>query len=330
MIIKMSLNIKISVILPVYNVEQFLPKCLESIISQTLNDIEIICVNDNSTDKSSHILERYKQKDPRIKILHQQNSWAGVARNLGMEHSIGDYLIFLDTDDFFDPYLLEETHKRITEQDADIVIYRVQTYNQNTNKYTNAHWAFRREYIPQKDPFSYLDMPDYIFNSFQNWPWNKMFRRKFIMENNIRFQPLKRTNDLLFTCTALILAKRITLLDKNLVFYRIGTANNLQSTNHLAPTDFYKALCALQTFLKSCGVYSTVKRSFVNLAAGSCIYNLKSLKTGPTFEQLYNVIKHEALKKLDIQGNGHDYFYKKRECVTARRDQEVVLCRIFI
>ena len=299
----------VSVIIPIYNAALYLQQCLDTIISQTLTDIEIICINDGSTDNTPQILEKYKKKDSRIKVLHQSNKGAGVARNLGLEHATGDYLSFLDADDFFDPSLLEEAHKRITEKKADIVIYRIQTYDQNTEKYANAEFAFAREYFTKKDPFSYLDMPDYIFNSFQNWTWNKMFRREFITENNIRFQPLKRTNDLLFTCTALVLAKRITLLDKILAFYRIGTTDNLQSTNHLAPTDFYKAFSSLQDFLKSKGIYPVVKKSFVNWAADGCVSNLESLKAGSSFEVLYNTVKHEALQKLDINGNNHSYFY---------------------
>lgn len=98
---------KVSVIIPVYNSGQYLQTCLESVISQTLRDIQIICVDDGSVDSSSQILERFAAVDPRITVLHQTNSGAGAARNFGLQVARGEYLSFLDADDFCEPDMLE-------------------------------------------------------------------------------------------------------------------------------------------------------------------------------------------------------------------------------
>ena len=99
----MSTTPKVSVIIPVYNVEDYLRQCLDSVINQTLKDIEIICVDDGSTDKSLEILHEYEKKDSRITVLTQKNQYAGVARNVGMSVATGKYFVFLDSDDFFEP-----------------------------------------------------------------------------------------------------------------------------------------------------------------------------------------------------------------------------------
>ena len=96
----MKENIKVSVIIPMYNAREHVRECLDSLINQTLKEIEIICVNDGSTDDTQSILEEYAKKDERIVILNQENLYAGVARNNGMNHASGEYLIFLDADDF--------------------------------------------------------------------------------------------------------------------------------------------------------------------------------------------------------------------------------------
>ena len=96
----MSTTPKVSVIIPVYNVEDYLRQCLDSVINQTLKDIEIICVDDGSTDNSLQIFREYEQKDSRVKVLTQKNQYAGVARNTGMNIARGHYYVFLDSDDF--------------------------------------------------------------------------------------------------------------------------------------------------------------------------------------------------------------------------------------
>ena len=105
-------KIKVSVIVPVYNMERHLRRCLDSLLAQSLDDIEIICVDDGSTDSSREILSEYAQKDERFEFIAQENRSAGAARNTGMKKASGEYLIFLDSDDFFDKDLLKKTYEK--------------------------------------------------------------------------------------------------------------------------------------------------------------------------------------------------------------------------
>ena len=115
---------KVSVILPVYNVEKYLKQCMDSIVNQTLKDIEIICVDDGSTDASLSILKEYEKEDDRVKVICQQNAGAGAARNNGLSIATGEYLSFLDSDDFFSLDMLEKSYAEAKKEDADLIVFR--------------------------------------------------------------------------------------------------------------------------------------------------------------------------------------------------------------
>ena len=293
-----------------YNVENHLEDCLDSVVNQTLKEIEVICVNDGSTDGSLDILEKFAEKDQRITIMDQENRGAGAARNKGLEIARGEYLSFLDADDFFEPDMLEKAFNYSWKNSLDITVYRVKTFDNRTSKVRNINYDIRKKYLPKKDVFNYNDFPGYIFNTFKNWPWNKLFKRNFILKNNIQFQELFRTNDLLFTCKALIKADRISVLDIPLIYYRIDHDFHSQNTNHKHPFDFYHAMLALKSFLIDENIFTgQVEQSFVNFATSGCLYNLKSLNTRESYEKLYNFLYEEGLEQLSIKGRPGDYFY---------------------
>ena len=123
---------KISVIIPVYNAEKYLEKCLDSILQQTFREIEVICVDDGSQDASKQILRRYASQDARVIVVEQKNMYAGVARNRGMELAKGKYLIFLDADDFFHPDMLRRAYACSEQYRADITIFNVKCFSDQT------------------------------------------------------------------------------------------------------------------------------------------------------------------------------------------------------
>lgn len=170
---------KVSVIIPVYNSANYLSQCLDSILNQTLKEIEIICVDDGSTDDSLSILNKYSKLDNRIKILKQNNKGGGIARNYGMSVAKGKYLSFLDSDDFFDENLLNETVNAAENNLADIVIFQFQTYNTTNDTYNNISYSFKRENFPN-NLFNYHSNPKDFFQSFNPAPWNKLFLHSFI------------------------------------------------------------------------------------------------------------------------------------------------------
>lgn len=286
---------KVSVIIPIHNAQKHLKECLESVINQTLNDIEIICIDDGSTDNSLKIIKDFAKKDNRIIILTQQNKGAGVARNLGLKKASGEFLAFIDSDDFYDISFLEKMYTKITKTNADVICCEVKTYNEKKRKYKKINNCPNTDYIQNKDVFSYQDIPLYIFNTFKSWCWNKLFRNEFINKNNITFQELKRTNDLLFTYSAIIQAEKITILKEPLITYRVNQKNNLQSTNHLHPYDFYKAYRALRQLLIKLELYEETKQSFINMVTNGFLYNIESIKN----KEIKLRLKKFFLKKIN-------------------------------
>ena len=301
--------IKVSVILPVYNTGKYLRQCLESIENQTLKNFEVFCVDDGSTDDSVEIISEYEKKDSRFHLLEQKNAGGGAARNHGMEAAKGEYLAFLDSDDFFEPGLLEKQAKRLDETKADLSVCKVRCWHEDLQFFTDEYAAMREEYLPKKEIFNYHDFPDYIFNTFHNWPWNKMFRRSFVEEKTLNFQESRRTNDLFFTCSALVNAEKITTVKEFLVNYRVGITGNCQSTNTVTPLDFYKAFSRVREYLLEKGCYEEVKRSFINHAIDGCVANLLSQQKSEQQETLYHQLKGGLFKALDIEDQPAEYYY---------------------
>lgn len=226
----------VSVIIPVYNTEKYLRQCLDSVINQTLKDIEIICVDDGSKDNSLNILKEYQQKDNRIIILQQQNQYAGVARNNGLKIAKGKYLSFLDSDDFFELNMLKEMYDRAESDQSDVVVCEYTVYDTQMKR---LKWNVEIEpRFNRFSTFSFKDMPDLLCGVCNPNPWTKLFKRDLFIDNNLQFDNTICFND--FTCiiTALAIAKKISLLRKSFIKYRLYQTSNL--TNTAAITHAFK------------------------------------------------------------------------------------------
>lgn len=291
---------KVSVIIPVYNVEKYLRECLDSVVNQTLSDIEIICIDDGSIDNSRRILYEYAKKDSRIIVLEQKNQGAACARNLGIKIAKGKYISFLDSDDVFHLDMLKNAAYKAVKFDADIVIYKAMSFDAYTGKKVALNDRFECLAKYKNEVFSYKDIPDEIFNSFMVPAWNKLFKKELVLGKNIEFQNIRRSNDLYFTNKALVLAEKIILLDEYLVFYRTGMQSNLQATNDRTPLAFYEALCELKTFLDRENSYLQVQKSFLNLALEIIFYNLNSIKTDEAWKLVTRKLREEGFWLLGI------------------------------
>ena len=195
----------VSVIIPVFNAEKYISTCIESLISQSYSDFEIICVDDGSTDNSPRILQQYMSMDPRIKIIEQKNQFAGNARNTGMEVASGKYCMFLDVDDFFEKNMIELQVRQIERDHADICICDADIYDDQAGTFRKSEWLLAKSYIPHV-PFNREEIKDHIFFIKTPAAWNMIISSAFIKEHALKFQETKNTNDLYFTYAALNLA----------------------------------------------------------------------------------------------------------------------------
>lgn len=319
----MNESIKVSVIIPVYNSAQYLAKCIESMLNQTLKEIEIICVDDGSTDESIDIVSNYQKIDNRIKIVKQENKYAGVARNSGMKIAKGEYLFFLDSDDFSSDTLLEKVYFKGKDANADLVFFGAKQYHEETDTYTDANWYFNRKNLPQKEVFNKYDVPDKIFNITSIAPWTKVFRREFVLNENLQYQPLKNSNDLYFVMLAECLADRITFVDEDLTYYRVGRNGSLQNSKDKDPLCFMKALNAVYQELVERKIYDVVKRSFDNTYINTCRYNMTSTKDIDVKKIVYKAVCENSKKIgcLDYE----DAYYYNLKFVNVVRSAEKVL-----
>ena len=137
-------SVLISIVIAVYNAEDYLRECLDSVIGQSYENIEVICVDDGSTDSSADIISEYSLKDNRVKLIKQQNQFAGVARNTGMKQAKGEYIIFLDADDFFEPDMIEKAYEDIIIEDSDICVFNSNLFDMETEKFKDYSWAFKK------------------------------------------------------------------------------------------------------------------------------------------------------------------------------------------
>ncbi len=208
----------VSVIIPVYNVEHFLPKCLDSVINQTYKNIEIICVNDGATDNSPEILEEFKSKDSRIKIINQENGGLATARNTGFKNATGEFIYFLDSDDWISTELINTTLAAIQSCDADIAMF--DTYNvYNENSFVPVKRVSK--FIKSHDTKVLHYKDDKNIRDLQCMAWAKLYSKKFLTENNLQFPDgMRFGEDVPFWFSLLYKNPKIVFIDKYLYYYR--------------------------------------------------------------------------------------------------------------
>lgn len=303
---------KVSVILPVYNVEQYLRQCMDSIVGQTLQEIEIICVDDGSTDTSLDILKEYEQRDERVRVICQQNAGAGAARNNGLSVAKGEYLSFLDSDDFFELDMLEKTYQKAKENKAQILVFRSDQYREDLDKFVNVTWTLREKELPPYRPMNHRTFTDNVFKIFVGWAWDKLFEREFVLEYGLKFQEQRTSNDLLFVFSALVLAKRIEIVDEPLAHQRRNNPNSLSNTREKSWQCFYEALKALKENLIKFGLYQELEQDYINYALHFSLWNIDTL-TGPKKEVLFEKLKNQWFEEMGVTGKERSYFYNKKE-----------------
>ena len=299
---------KISVIIPVYNAEKYLGECLDSVLSQTFVNLEIICVNDGSTDNSLDILREYAEKDNRITIINKQNQGAATARNAGLKKATGEYVIFFDSDDFMSERTLEELFKSSKENSTDIAICKANNLNMHLGKIVPNEQALINENIGFKKVFSPKEHADYIFQFCIGWPWNKLYKRDFILKNKLEFQNLRQSNDTYFVLMSLALADKISIVDEALITHRYHDSS-LEATRVKSPACFYKALMKIYKTLKQKKLYEVYEKSFVNYCVEFSVWHITSIDDN-TKDIVKKYVK-KILKAIKFSDFPQNYYYNE-------------------
>lgn len=219
---------KFSIIIPIFNVAQYLPKCLDSVLAQTCADFEAVCVNDGSTDNSLEILEEYQEKDPRIKVVSQANGGLSAARNVGLLHAQGDYVFFLDSDDWIEPDALEILSGKLS--DEDMVCFSGRRYLEAENKYEEpdkmepesdiSGWDYYQKHALESRKFAFVCVV------------LRLYRRQFLQENELKFTKGIYHEDNMFTPVVCYYAKKVRVISDCLYDYRVR-GNSIMTTRSI-------------------------------------------------------------------------------------------------
>lgn len=232
-------NIKISVVIPVYNVEKYLSECIDSLINQTLKEVEIICVDDGSTDNSPQILDEYAKKDTRIKVFHQENKGVSVARNDGIKKVQGEYLTFVDSDDWLELNALEVLYNTAKKRKSDVLLFSFYSYYPNKLEKNNRLVPLKN--IIKDSNTTFLESYKYILDTPMG-TWAKLYKTNLIQDNEIKFPPnIQCSEDRPFYIQSCINAKNISVLDEPFYYYRRDISQSLTQGNSNSVSDSYKA-----------------------------------------------------------------------------------------
>lgn len=301
---------KISVIVPIYNVEKYISKCLDSIINQTHNDLEILCIDDIGNDNSMKIVEEYAQKDNRIKIIrHNSNKGLGCARNTGLKHATGKYIACVDSDDWIDSTMLEKVYYKLEELNLDSVWVKVNTYIEDEDRYTTDNY-YKALF---EHPSGLLEITPDNINNFPVNAWNKVYRSDFIKKNNIEWSKGLLYEDLEFYYQFYTRSHKTYLLDEMLYFYRWRSTSIMNQTNagKCRCEDIYDVSQNIYNYLINYNLFDVYKNAFINLV----VRNIKLFLYNPHYkERVINKAK-ELLKEINYPNhyskNENDIFLKK-------------------
>ena len=218
---------KFSIIIPVYNVENYLSQCMDSVIGQTLYDIEIICVNDGTKDSSKAVLESYQKKDHRIQIFDKENGGLSSARNYGLEKATGEYVVFIDSDDYVEQRLCERLYYEMLCENPDIIVFGGHVF---PGYLKPDPWLIRnlspRTKIYREDSINALIDE----NGATPFVWRDCFKLHFLKKNQLRFdENVRFAEDLIFQFFSFPLAKKIVFISDKLYFYRWSRPNSLMA-----------------------------------------------------------------------------------------------------
>ncbi len=274
--------IKVSVIVPIYNVEKYLDKCLMSLVNQTLDEIEIIAINDGSTDSSGEILDRYQKKYSKIRAYHQNNLGISATRNRGIELSQGEYLAFIDSDDSVSLDFCEVMAEAIEEQQSDVVACDFYEVNEETKKEMQ---------ISHFEPCTVFEKPNLLFD-VNTSPWNKLYRKAFLLEHGIKFPVNLKYEDAVFWQGILAENAKIGKVDIPMVYYMVRSG----SETTVVKNTVFDIFDVLEIIYKA---YQEKSQSEYQKIASYLEYFMANRITVYNLQQVYQEDKGSVMRFID-------------------------------
>lgn len=286
----------LSVVSPVYNGAKYLEPFLRSVQQQSFPHFELIMVDDGSTDSSIEIIKTYQKKNSRIHLIGQNHKGAGSARNFGLSRAKGQYIIFLDCDDWFSEDFFKTMIDRIEADQSDIAICEFFIYNQQTGE-------MEKSAIPETGNQK-IERTNLVFDIFAPNPWTKLYRISFLKKNKLLFQEIPSCNDWSFAYTSLACAEKISVIRKPLVYYRTKTTTSISSYRYKRTKDIVWAIKHLRQELKSRALFSQYKEGFARKSISHLVYEALSGQGVKVFYVLFRnllMVNDFAVYKAFVQ-----------------------------
>ena len=290
--------VKVSVIMPIYNAEDYLRPAIDSVLDSTLREIELICVDDGSTDRSLDIIKEYQKNDPRVRIITENNAGPSLARNKGLSRSRGEYVIFLDADDFFEPTMLERLYQLSEEQALDIAITKYDLYSDKKARFEPSIPSDHGEIFEGGAVVSKNEYPDHILQCTTGYVWNKLWRRSFLSEKQLQFDTdLRVFEDTYFVVTALCLASRVGKINEVLSHHRVYSDQNKNKLFKKYYGQLPVLYAKIKEFMRARGMYAPLSQSFLNLSASRC-YKIYNILWSDAKENFWEMLHNEYAETL--------------------------------
>lgn len=288
---------KVSIIVPVYNAAPYLEECLDSLTGQLSGDVEVICIDDGSTDDSAGIIAAYAAQRTNVRLLAQANAGAGVARNAGLAVATGEFIAFCDPDDYYKPNLLSCVVSAMESENADIGIVRWERFQDGTRSLLPATpfpAQIRRLLASGRRAFAPEEFASGIFNIVGHSVCDKVFRHKLIRDFQLGFQPLRRTNDLFFATMALAMARRVVVVDEAMYCYRKGISSTTSRDEYAGL--FCVGCRELKKRLVAAGRFDIFRESFVRTVVSSAKFDILSIASNEVLKKKYPEIRANVLE----------------------------------
>ncbi len=279
---------KISIIMPVYNSALFIRQALDSVLKQTFGEFELICVNSASTDNSLEILQEYASKDARIKIIDKTRATQGFDRNYALDFTIGEYILYLDSDDWLKENALELMYNKAASDDVDILIFDAIKYYESNQKFLPYRYTeiFYDEF--EDKVFNPLQAKDFIF-SLNALPL-KIYKKSFLVENDIKYSDHRFVEDSIFFVKAIVCAKRISCLRENIYYYRVreDSATFTAGENFANIPEVFK-MC--EKIIEDAHLQNEYMYSFINNRIRQMFFYYNKVKDKKGRKKAYKIMK---------------------------------------
>ena len=234
-------------------------------------------------------------------------------RNTGLEAATGEYVIFLDSDDWFEPDFLEQMVDTAQREGADVAICRAVEFDTNSGRELPSEWMMKKQYLPGKLAFAPQEMADHLFQFTYGMPWDKFYRRELLTSSGIRYPALKNSEDLAFVYPTLLAAKRIAVVDEVLIHHRINRMASVSNSRCGQPEAPYEAFQIVKEYLEQHQLMDTYRRSFLNWAMEFLVWHISNMSQRDIQRQYLHTLRHQWLPQLHFEEHPASY-YESKSC----------------